>query len=218
VGASTQPSGPQTWWGPDGTPLDSAPVDPSRNRLNEPHRDVRVVLLRVSDLPKDATLKWLPTDVTDYWGGRPTKDGEKTKGLEVYVASFPRDLERCAVRARIASGRWETEASHDGSGGFSTVKGSFKYYFGKARPYHGGTAIAVAQNIVDRDSRVVAIDRRGQVVTPVYSSGGGGETLSLLDVEFRVPPEDIVEYQVQSRPFERVEIEDIALKPRKADK
>ena len=40
----------------------------------------------------------------------------------------------------------------------------------------------------------------------------------MLDAEFALPPEQIREYRVQSRPFERAEIKDIALKPRPAGK
>jgi RNA polymerase sigma factor (sigma-70 family) len=219
VAVSSVPSGPKTWWKPDGTPLDEAPgvVDPAHERIDTPDRILRVVLIRVGGEPEDGTLKWLPTDISDYWGGRPTKDGRRVPGLEYYVASFARDRATCGVRARVAAGPWKTEASHDGGGGFSTIQGPLKFYFGKARAYEGGTAIAVAQNIVGRDSRVVAVDRDGREHPAAYSSGAGGEILSLLDVEFRsLTPDQVREYRVQSRPFEVAEIRDIALQQRPA--
>ena len=219
VAVSSVPSGPKTWWKPDGTPLDEAPgvVDPAHERIDTPGRTLRVVLIRVGGEPAKGTLKWLPTEISDYWGGRPTRDGQLVPGLEYYVASFPRDRTTCAVRARIAAGAWKTEAAHDGTGGYSTVQGPLKFYFGKARAYEGGTAIAVAQNIAGQDSRVVAVDLQGQEHPPAYSSGAGGEILSLLDVEFRsLTPDQIREYRVQSRPFEVAEIRDIALQPRPA--
>jgi hypothetical protein len=216
VAVSSVPSGPKTWWKPDGTPLDEAPgvVDPAHEQIDTPGRTLRVVLIRVSGEPKEGTLKWLPTEISDYWGGRPTRDGKPVPGLEYYAASFPSDRATCAVRARVAAGAWKTEAAHDGSGGFSTTQGPLKFYFGKARAHEGGTAIAVAQNIVGQDSRVVAVDRQGQEHPPAYSSGAGGAILSLLDVEFRsLTPDQIREYRVQSRPFEVAEIKEIALQP-----
>ena len=217
VAVSSVPSGPKTWWKPDGTPLDEAPVDPIQGYATHQGTKVRVVLIRAAGVPKEATLKWLPTDTEDYLGGRPTKDGQRLPGLEYYVATFQQDRATCAVRARIAAGPWETEMAHDGSGGYSIFKGPLKFYFGKARAYEGGTAIAVAQNIVGRDSRVVAVDRDGREHPPAYSSGAGGEILSLLDVEFRsLTPDQVREYRVQSRPFEVAEIPDIALQPRPA--
>jgi hypothetical protein len=40
----------------------------------------------------------------------------------------------------------------------------------------------------------------------------------MLDIEFSLPPDQIQECRVQSRPFERAEIKDIALHPQLADK
>ena len=88
---------------------------------------------------------------------------------------------------------------------------------GMLRLAQDGTAIAVAHNIVDRDNRIVAVDRQGKEHTCIYSSGGGGEILSLLDAEFVLPPDQIREFRVQSRPFERAEITNIALKPSSAN-
>ncbi len=215
VGVSTYPSGPKTWWRPDGTPLDEDPGDLQLHRLaDDPTRQVRTILVRVTGLAKESTFKWLPTNISDYWGGGPTKNGKRVPGMEVYIASFPKEQATCAVEVRLASGAWKTEASHGGGGGISFFAGPYKFYYGKAREYQGGTTIAIAQNIVGRDSRVVAIDRDGNVQLPISSSGAGGEVLSLLDVEFRLPPDLLRTYQVQSRAFERLEIQGIAMNPR----
>jgi RNA polymerase sigma factor (sigma-70 family) len=205
----------QSWWRPDGSILDKAPADPLKGDFSvDDNHVVRGILIRVTNLPEEATINWLPTYVTEFWGGRPTRNGRNAPELEYYMATFDRARPVCAIKARVATGPWKTEETHDGTGGYSRVKGPLKFYFGKARAYHGGTSIAVAQNIVGRDSRVVAIDRNGKVHKPNYSSGAGGEMLSLLDAEFGLPPDQIREYAVQSRPFESVEISCILLNPR----
>jgi hypothetical protein len=51
-----------------------------------------------------------------------------------------------------------------------------------------------------------------------YSSEVTGEIFSMLDTEFSLPFDQIQEFRVQSRPFERAEINDIALQPRPAAK
>ncbi len=52
----------KTWYRPDGTPLDESPADPSGDaysvKAGEEHQ---TILVRVKNLPKDATLKWVPT-------------------------------------------------------------------------------------------------------------------------------------------------------------
>ena len=51
-----------------------------------------------------------------------------------------------------------------------------------------------------------------------YSSRAGDQILSMLDTEFLLPYDQIKGFRFQSRPFERAEIEDIALQPRLAGK
>ncbi len=74
------------------------------------------------------------------------------------------------------------------------------------------TAIAVAHNFIGQDRRLVAIDRDGKPHAPVYSSGVTGEVLCILDAEFLLPPDQIKEYQFQSRAFEVAVIKGIALR------
>jgi RNA polymerase sigma factor (sigma-70 family) len=224
VCVSSYPPGPRTWWKPDGTPLDEAPVDPMEANPGAGDGEVtRVILARVSGVRHDDTFRWLPTHDGSYWGGRPTKGGRPAPGLEYYVASFRRDRAGCEVRATVAAGPWATEASSDGGRDpHSMSQNNHQFYFGKARPYRlrygpidePGTAIAVAHDINGRDCRLVAIDQDGKARPAVFSTAGWGATLNLFDAEFRLPPERIKAYQVQSRPFERAEIGSIALRPR----
>ena len=41
VGISTYPSGPTTWWGPDGTPLVKAPCDAADEAIEAPRKFAR---------------------------------------------------------------------------------------------------------------------------------------------------------------------------------
>ncbi|WP_422927965.1 RNA polymerase sigma factor [Singulisphaera sp. PoT] len=208
-------NGSGSWWRPDGSPLDEGPGEISLPPLREvPGREARAIIVRMSGTLETTNLKWLPQEAEDYWGGTPTKGGKPIPGLSVYLASLPSNRKTCAVEFRIAAGAWKLEANNDGKGGTSFSAGSHKFYFGKAREYRGGTAIAIAQNIVGQDLRVVAIGPEGATYPATYSSGGGETTLSLLDAEFSLPPGQIREYMVQSRPFERKIIADIAFQPR----
>jgi hypothetical protein len=221
VAVSTVPTGPHTWWRPDGSPLAEAPVDTIKSHVHEHEGETaRVILVRVSGVRKDDTFRWLPTHWVSYWGGRPTKNGQNSPELDFYEATFRRDQAESEVQARIAAGPWTTEASNDGRGGTGFIQHGYKFDWGKARAYQAYgrslTAISVAQNILGRDRRLIAIDRDGKTHTTVYSSGsgGGGDVLTLLDAEFLLPPEQIQEYRFQSRPFEQTEIKAVALNPR----
>jgi hypothetical protein len=223
VAVSSHPTGSQTWWAPDGTPLAEAPADPVAVDIGGHEGDVlRVILVRVSGVQMGDTLKWLPTHDGNTWGGTATRRDRRVPCLEYYVASFRPDRRECDVQAKVATGPWTAEARNDGRGGTSFLQGGHKFYFGKARPFrvpYGGldqlgTAISVGQNIVGRDLRLVALDRDDKTVhTPVWMSGAGGEVLSLLDAEFRVPPDQIKSYAVQARDFVPATIRQIALNP-----
>ena len=225
VAVSTVPTGPKTWWRPDGTPMDEAPVDaiasPYAGKAHRPK--ARVILVRASGVGNQDMFRWHPTGTSDYWGGRPTKGKDCPRELEYYVAGFERAPEECGVQVRVASGAWKTEVGHDGSGGFGTFVDGHKFCFGKARAAvsHGRpiTAIAVSHNFLGMDRRLLAIDRDGGTHPGYSAMGSDGDprwVVDLIDAEFDLTPERIREYQVQFRPYEEKEILGIALDPRPA--
>lgn len=212
IAVSPHPSGPGTWWRPDGRPLAGPAADPSDVRLDVPGARPFAILARVAGLPEGATLRWLPDHDGDYWGVPPTLGGRPIPGAEMYVASFREGRDACDLDVSLASGRWETLVAHGGAGGFWTTRDGREFYFGKARPSQSGTLIAVAHDLADRDARLVAVDLDGREHLPASSSAGGGR-VRLIDVEFPLPPGRIREYRFQSRPFERAEIRAISLRP-----
>jgi RNA polymerase sigma factor (sigma-70 family) len=223
VGVSTLPTGPGTWWKPDGTPLAEPPFDPISSHFRSPGEEVRLILVRATEVRRDDMFRWLPTPPHNYSGGRPAKDGNDVPGLEYYQATFARDQGKCGVRVRVASGPWTTEAKNDGRGGVGLFANGHKFSFGKARAYwsrgQSMTVFAVAHNFLGRDRRLVAIDRDGKPYVGQSSLGSDGDPkwmLDLIDCEFPLPPDRIKEFQVQFRPYEEAEIRGIALKPRAA--
>ena len=135
VGVSRFPSGPKTWWRPDGTPLETPPIDPlADSHRDDPAFECLIVLVQISGLSRDANLRWLPTFDGGYSGYSPTRAGQKVPGLEAYVVSLRRDRPTCEVKVRLAAGPWKTEVSNDGRGGTGRFVNGHKFAFGKARP------------------------------------------------------------------------------------
>jgi beta-lactamase regulating signal transducer with metallopeptidase domain len=213
VAVSTHPSGPMTWWGPDGTPLAQAPCDPPDEAVAAPDQVVREVVARINGLPQDATVVWHPTQCSSRGTAPPRKGGVPVPGLQRVVAEFPQGLATCVVHFDVALGPWATEQASAKSIGIE--KDDRAFFFGKPRDIPPGTAIAIAHNINDRDVRVVAVDRDGREHLPRSTMSGGARHLKMLDVEFDLPPGQIREYRLQSRPVGRFEIKDVALQPRK---
>ena len=215
VAISTSPSGPDTWWRPDGTPLDEAPADPVNVHVNaQEHPEERAILIRATRLPEGATLDWSPSGAGGYGTRNVLKDGRPVSDMRMKVAMFRPDEATSDLRVELAAGPWETEASDSGQGA-SIGRGEHTICFARARPDPLGTTLAVAVSIADRDVRVVAIDRDGNVQAPARSSGGGAGRLWMFDLEFRRPPDQIERFEVQSRPFEDAVIRGIALQPRR---
>jgi RNA polymerase sigma factor (sigma-70 family) len=226
VAISKVPTGPDTWWKPDGSRLAEPPVDPIQPRTSAHEGEIaRVILVRAVGVKKDDLFRWNPMRSDSYWGGSPKKDGQDVPGLEYYEATYPRDQSDCEIKARTATGPWKTEVSNDGKGGVGQFVNGHKFSFGKARAVteHGRpmTNFSVAHNFFGQDRRLVAIDRDGSPHAAVsYSVGSDGDkkwVIDLIDAEFSLPPEQIKEYQVQFRPIEEAEIGAIALNPRPSD-
>jgi beta-lactamase regulating signal transducer with metallopeptidase domain len=215
VGVSTHPSGPATWWGPDGTPLAEAPCDPPLEAVDSPGKEVREIVARIKGLPEKATVNWYSTQSYSRRIPAPQKAGVPVPGLERVLAEFPKGTASCDLHFDLALGAWTTERGHGGGKSIGIQKDDRAFFFGKARETRQGTAITVAHNITDRDVRVVAIDRDGQERLPNSSSSGGAGHLMGLDAEFDLPPGQIREYRLQSRPVGRFEIKNVALQPRK---
>ena len=222
VGISTVPTGPNTWWKPDGSPLAEAPVDRIERHISaQASGDPRVILLRTSGVQRDDLFRWLPTPTTSYWGGRPRKGGKNAPELDYYEATVPDLRSGCGIRARLADGPWKTEVSNDGRGGVGMFVNGHKYAFGKARPYtaygRSMTVFAVAHNFFGQDRRIVAVARDGESFPAMhYSAGSDGDpkwVIDIIDGEFPLPPDQIKEFQVQFRPIEIIEIKGIALQP-----
>jgi len=216
VAISTHPSGPATWWSPDGTPLAQAPCDPVAETVDLPGGDLKEVVARIAGLPEGSELSWHPTECESQGTSTPRKEGTPVPGLKRAVAHFSKGPATCELHFDIAVGPWSTEQVFDGKRSAGISKGDRSFFLGKARETHHGTALALAHNITDRAIRLVAIDAEGHERHPTSSAQGGAGHLNGLDVEFDLPPAQIRELRLQSRPVGRFEIKNVALRPRKA--
>ncbi len=135
VGISTVPTGPKTWWKPDGSPLPEPPADTIERSFKPGAGDeARVILVRVTGATKDNTYRWGASNWTGYSGGKATKNGQKATGLEYSEASFRQDRTECEIQAKLASGAWTTEAAHNGQGGTGFFAHGHKFDWGKRAP------------------------------------------------------------------------------------
>ena len=214
IGVSSFPSGPDTWWRPDGTPLHPAPCDPIESRISGDNAVRMLVLARLARIPDGADHEWSITEARGAAWGPAMRDGKALPGLSVMTALLPPDAGACTVVFKVAGAPWntiETLGKNPCSVG-SRIGPS--YIFSGEIATNKGTATSITHNIRERPVRLVAVDVDGKVHLPEIRSGGGVENFQQIVVEFDQPPDQIKEFRLQTRPYEEVAIPRIALKPK----
>ncbi len=212
VGISTFPSGPDTWWRPDGTPLHQAPCDPSEPRISGENAVRMLVVVRLARIPDGADHTWSITESQGAAWGPATRNGQPLPGLTEMTALLPADAADCTVLFKVAAGPWKTERTWGKNQGAVGRSVGPSYIFSRAIATEKGTLIAVTHNVQDKPVRIVAVDLDGNELPAEIRSGSGVMNFQQLVVEFGQPPDQIKEFRLQTRPYEEVQIRRIALK------
>ena len=215
LGVSTYPSGPDSWWRPDGSPLPEAPCDsPPKNLAVEGDFEFRVLAARVADLPANANYGWGVRRARGSADSPATKDGKKLPGVETLVVAVPKDLATCSVEFHAATGPWQTVATSDGQHpeGVSSKFGT-SYIFGNVVSNKERSILTVSHDCGNIAVRIVAVDRSGQERSHIRQTSTGVNNFYQLTAEFNSGPEAIQAYRLQTQSYERVEITEIVLKP-----
>jgi len=124
VGVSTYPSGPKTWWRPDGSALAEAPYDKIIDETNfwymdkaAPDYQRRVLAVRYlepADGAGDDPVFSYNIEPEDGNPARVGRAGRIVPRLTAVAFLPPADRLLCTVKCGITDGPWTTDASHDG--------------------------------------------------------------------------------------------------------
>jgi hypothetical protein len=212
VAISSFPSGPDTWWRPDGTALRPAPCDPNEPGISGDTGVRKLVVVRLARIPDEADYEWSILEARGEATGEAMRDGKPLPGLSELTALLPADASMCTVRFQVAAGPWKTiQTWGKNAGGVGSRIGP-SYVFGDAIATKAGTALAVTHDIWDKPVRLIAVDHDGKELPAKIRSGSGAKDFRQLVVEFDQPPEQIKGFRFQTRPYETVEIPRIPLK------
>ena len=224
VGLTYIPAKGQPWWKPDGSPVDEPPfervgtdpsVDPNWEQFN-----YYAVATRLKGKPaaKMGQVKWRFRRADGH-----ARTTYYDKNVLAGWVRFPKYVKTTTLRLGIAGGDWQTLVAFKDYGSYRKGKDSIAVSkpYGPYGPLGSGLGekglyIRVVYNVTDRDVRIVAVDKNGEV--HLSSSGGSGGTSELRRTiaNFRDLTQDkLREYRFEVRGYEWVEFRNIALRPGK---
>ena len=214
IGVSSFPSGPDTWWQPDGMPLHPAPCDPIEPNIAGDDSVRMAILVRLARIPDGADHEWSITEARGSASGPATREGKPLPGLSKMAALMPAGADTCTVVFKVAAAPWNTIATLDKNPCSIGSRIGPSYIFSGAIATTKGTMTSMTHNIQNRPVRLVALDVDDKLHEAEIVSGGGVENFQQIIVEFGQPPNEIKEFRLQSRRYEEVAIPHIALKRR----
>ncbi|QEH38219.1 ECF RNA polymerase sigma factor SigW [Aquisphaera giovannonii] len=212
VGVSDCPTGPTTWWRPDGSPC-PALCDPADGRIQFDSGTLRAVVARVANVPDGAQNDWSIDQGGSSMRRQAVRGGKRVPGLSEVITVLPSEAAFATARFEVAAGPWKTMQTWGPSPGARGSRDA-SYVFSAPIPTREGTALSVSHNIQDKSVRLIAIEVGGREVPGKVLSGSGASDFHQLTVEFDLLPARITEFRLQARPFEKVDIAGIALRRR----
>lgn len=238
LGLAPHPSTNQSWWRPDGSPLNRGDslAHPWRHFAlrSGPHFLVRELVFRFGHLPVDASspeYHFEPNGIY-LFGQAGDALGQEAPYLERLAVSLPKSFlpssSMLRFRVGVALGAWSTVATSFRQGGVASIiqdDYSWTIQFAKATELNGQTAVTVTHTVTNREARVVAFDADG---TEHKSNVGGhrrtgpsytgpirtGPFTQLTTTFPDLPLEQVKVFHFQVRPYEWIEFRNVALHPR----
>ncbi len=222
-------TGTDQWWRPDGTPLTEAPYDFSE----ETHRsDLYEFALRYENLPEGSCggidiERHLCGGTIPMWYRQVQKAGKPVEGVTYVIAGPEQGTETTLLAVYLATGDWTTDHFYPRmSDGWhhdvhsSSTLGAVAF----AMPYDkdGRTYATVFRTTNDphkQDVRLTALDVANVEHPPVFQNGDWSAAgLATTSSEFDLALEDVAGFNLQIRPYTRIEFRNVSLHPGESQK
>ncbi len=209
IGICEHPSEGKQWWQPDGTELSKEIRVRSRGRVSTSGIPYNVAV-KVT-MPEDATFKWgrikgetggISLEAVDS-EGRPISN---MWSLRVYIDE---QLTATSIQLGAADGPWKTRARDSSRGGKSTAG----IVFSKAYESDGAVRIIVADEHLDLDYRIAAIDTQGKEHLFHQRGGSAGKVRQTTALFHDIKLNQIEYFLFQTRPFQLITFHNVSLKP-----
>ena len=202
--------------------------DPGQRRVH--------LTFRIPPTAQDVTIKYELTDSlysasAGTWQSKMQSTAHQTEaqlnpqtnGSRIVTATFPASVSKTNVRVGIAAGSWKVigTARRHGSRaieGLGLQYGHTGYIFSPLAETKEGTMLTISVNAATgpspEDLRIVALDGQDRQILPTDIGDRSIGALDQITAHFALPPAQISELRLESRPFRYVEFKNVALKPK----
>jgi hypothetical protein len=139
--------------------------------------------------------------------------GDPEPGMDFAGVELPGDAASWTIRLKVCAARWVTDATRTSNGEVKISTEGRSVIFTEPHAIERGTHIVVAEDFPERDVRVAAFDKAGrQRSTTTSNSGWYSKAFRVHDASLiGIKPEEVDRYEMQSRPIETIEFQDVPL-------
>ncbi len=223
LGICEHPSAGKPWWRPEGGPLERRPYDRLTHTERSPSSKQYEVLFHIQGAASEVVTKLKPgyPQITSCSGPCSVQDKGWAQTSNPQAAANLFSVILCVdpmvgqVPLEVGVGMenaWEIRGALEGQidSGSVAVPGAM---FGPAVGKDGRTSLTVAHRILDREIRVIALDKSGKVHKPTGFSAREGPDLGHCQAEFDLPIANIASIQLQTQQLTWVTFPDVPLDP-----
>jgi hypothetical protein len=214
LGVGEHPSTGKQWWAPDGTPI-LAPYEKVETRIQPANNEaMREIAMRVIEPPGTSVHTHIRFNSSNGSGQPLDANGKALKGMSVSAGGFLPQQETCTVGIAVGTGPWKTITRQNGRGVMSIgMMHHLAFAFAPAYEQGNATVITITYSGVDGELRVTAVDAAGKDIIGKGGGAGAGSFMQVTTTFASVALKDIVEFRVQTRPYQNYEVRDISLQP-----
>ncbi len=209
VGICEHPSEGKQWWKPNGTELSKEIRVRTRGGISASGIPYNVAV-KVT-MPEDATFKW--GRIKGAIGGISLEaldsEGRPISNMRAFRVYIDEQLTATSIQLGVATGPWKTRARKRSKGSLSTAG----IVFSKAYESDGGVRIIVADEHLDLDYRIAAIDTQGKEHLFHQRGGSAGKVRQTTALFHDIKLNQIEYFLFQTRPYEWVEFRNVSLRP-----
>jgi len=214
LGMCEHPNKGRAWWGPTGD-VGPAPFAVFTHGSVSGSKSIqREAAIRWHVPPeKDITTRWYVVGCWAWAGGTGVdEEGRPVKDVTAAAVSLPDGSTTCTYRFGVAAGEWKTLAETAGRNYGSEGKQKLGFAYTPAFQKDDDVMITISHNVVDKDLRIIAVDKQGKMLANGGANGGGSMGFVQSTGLFHgLKLADVAEYQLQVRDFRWTVVRNVAI-------